>query len=76
MTKPPCQGPDGIDCPRRYIGCRADCEKWHEWLAIHEAEKKREYEDKHNCADAFLYEQPKRVNRARHREYMRERKRR
>jgi len=37
MTRPPCKT-DGIDCPRRYIGCRAECDEWHKWLAIHERE--------------------------------------
>jgi hypothetical protein len=37
MTRPPCK-PDGIDCPRRYVGCKAECEEWHEWLAAHERE--------------------------------------
>ena len=37
MTKPPC-GNGTEDCPRRYVGCKADCEEWHEWLAIHEHE--------------------------------------
>ena len=42
MTKPPCK-PDGMDdCPRRYVGCHAECERWHEWLAIHAEEKARE----------------------------------
>ena len=44
-TKPPCH--DGIDdCPRRYVGCHAECDRWHEWLAIHEAEKKRANDNK------------------------------
>ena len=37
MTLPPCK-PDGINCPRRYIGCKSECEKWHEWLVIHAKE--------------------------------------
>ena len=46
MTKPPCK-PDGMDdCPRRYVGCRTGCDEWHEWLAIHEAEKKRTNDNK------------------------------
>ena len=42
MKKPPCKTPDGIDCPRRYIGCRAECEEYHKWLAIHDAEKEKQ----------------------------------
>lgn len=38
MTKPPCGTPEN-PCPRRYIACHASCEKYHEWLVIHEAEK-------------------------------------
>lgn len=71
MTKPPCKTPDGIDCPRRYIGCRAECEAYHEWLAKHEAEKERAQKNKHNEADDFLIGQQERVKRARHRDYMR-----
>lgn len=36
MMRPPCKT-DGIDCPRRYIGCRAECERYLEWLARHDA---------------------------------------
>lgn len=38
MTKPPCMI-DGRDCPVRYVGCRATCDKWHEWLIRHAEEK-------------------------------------
>ena len=37
MTQNPCYK-NGTDCPRRYVGCKAECEEWHEWLAIHERE--------------------------------------
>lgn len=30
---------DGKDCEMRYVGCKANCEKWHEWLAEHEARR-------------------------------------
>lgn len=72
-TKPPCYN-NGSDCPRRYIGCRAGCEDWHKWLAIHESEKEQErrYRDRGREADLFLSKQGERVNKAYHREYMRE----
>jgi hypothetical protein len=37
-TKPPCKV-DGVDCRKRYVGCRAGCDEWHKWLAIHDQEK-------------------------------------
>ena len=70
MTKPPCKTPDGIECPRRYIGCRAKCEEYHAWLAIHAEEKQRQKQDR-NPADDFLIEQQARVKNARHRDYRR-----
>ena len=70
MTLPPCK-PDGIECPRRYIGCRAECEEYHKWLAIHDEEKEKQRRNKFNSADDFLIEQQARVKKARHRDYMR-----
>lgn len=70
MTKPPCKI-NGIECPRRYIGCRAECEDYHKWLVKHEAEKERRKLDVGNQADDFLIMQKERVKRARHRDYMR-----
>ena len=70
MTRPPCK-PDGIDCPRRYIGCRAECEEYHKWLAVHDEEKEKQRRNKFNLADDFLIEQQARVKKARHRDYMR-----
>lgn len=72
-TKPPCKV-NGVDCPRRYVGCRAGCEKWHEWLVVHERETARRRQYRHNEADGFLVGRKKRVEQARHRDYMRERK--
>lgn len=63
MTKPPCKTPDGIDCPRRYIGCRAECKEWHDWLAIHEAEKEAQRKNKNNPADDFLIRQNLKIQR-------------
>lgn len=70
MKKPPCKV-NGIDCPRRYIGCRAECEEYHKWLAIHDEEKEKQRRNKLNPADDFLIEQQARVKKARHRDYMR-----
>lgn len=55
MTKPPCK-PDGIECPRRYIGCRAECEQYHEWLLQHEAElqNKREYHNRNRIPNDYV----------------------
>ena len=60
--RPPCKT-DGIECPRRYIGCRADCEAYHDWLAKHEAEKKRERKNREYEmeVDGFLILQGKRT---------------
>ena len=70
MTLPPCKH-NGIECPRRYIGCRAECEEYHKWLAIHDTEKEKQRRNKLNPADDFLIEQQARVKKARHRDYMR-----
>ena len=70
MTLPPCK-PDGIECPRRYIGCHSECEEYHKWLAIHDAEKEKQLQNKFNPADDFLIGQQARVKKARHRDYMR-----
>lgn len=43
-TKPPCYNQETkTDCPRRYIGCSAECEAWHEYLIAkaEEAEERR-----------------------------------
>lgn len=71
MTKPPCKTSDGIECPRRYVGCRAECEEYHKWLAKHDEEKEKLRRNKFNPADDFLIGQQERVKRARHRDYMR-----
>lgn len=69
MTKSPC-----FKCERRYIGCHASCEKYHEYLAIHAAEKDKINRAKYADCDVrtFLIEQGQRVKLAQHREYMRE----
>ena len=55
MTLPPCKV-NGIECEKRYIGCRADCEAYHEWLAKHEAEKQNKYDYMHNEARSVIIE--------------------
>lgn len=63
-TKPPCwDDAEDRDCLRRYVGCKAECEKWHKWLAIHESEKAAEEEAKHkqNDVNGFLSQQGKRT---------------
>lgn len=70
MTKPPCKV-DGVECSRRYIGCRAKCEAYHDWMVKHEAEMEQRRQGRKNEADDFLIEQSERVKRARHRDYMR-----
>lgn len=40
MTKSPCFN-DGNDCPRRHVGCRAECTEWQDWLAKHEQEREK-----------------------------------
>ena len=66
MTLPPCKH-NGIECPRRYIGCRAKCKEWHDWLVIHAEEKQRQKQDR-NPADNFLIEQQMRIKAARNRD--------
>lgn len=70
MTRPPCKN-DDIDCPRRYVGCRAECEEYKRWLAKHDEEKEQRRREKSNPADDFLIEQQARMKKAWHREYMR-----
>ena len=40
-TMPPCKV-DGVECGKRYIGCRAECEVYHQWLAVHNEEVEAE----------------------------------
>ena len=51
MKKPPCKV-NGVECDKRYIGCHADCEAYHEWLAVHAAEKQARYRYYEKTADA------------------------
>jgi hypothetical protein len=54
MTKPPCKV-DGVNCPKRYIGCHADCEAYHKWMDVHAKEKQARYlyYSKTNDADSM-----------------------
>ena len=63
-VKPPCKV-DGMDCPRRYVGCRATCDEWAEWMVRHAEEveqaikKRREEKD----VTEFLVQQGERTRR-------------
>ena len=73
-TQPPCfDKATKTDCPRRYIGCKAECGAWHEWLAVHDAEmqKERQAKDRFKDAEDFLATQGERSRKACRREYMR-----
>ena len=76
MTKPPCKTPDGIDCTSRYIGCRAECKEWHDWLAIHEAEKEQIRKNRSAERDVEIFEIEKPAREKRHNCMMRNRERR
>lgn len=69
-AKPPCKV-DGVDCSRRYVGCKAGCDEWHRWLAIHAEEKDKIRREKDKCidADSFLVNQNKRLVQDRQRRY-------
>jgi hypothetical protein len=54
MTKPPCKV-DGVNCPKRYVGCHTDCETWHEWLAVHAEEKEMREAYRNREADACAF---------------------
>ena len=53
MTRPPCKR-DGVECQKRYIGCRTECEQYHEWLTKHEVERQNEREYKSDEAKAMI----------------------
>ena len=64
ITRPPCfDDKTNTDCPRRYIGCKAECEEWHKWLIVHTEEKAAFQKDlnKGFDADTFLVDQGKRA---------------
>ena len=53
--KPPCKV-DGIDCPDRYVGCKAECEGWQKWLAAHNAELEIQRTAKKRMDDINVFE--------------------
>ena len=56
MTHPPCFDElTNTDCPRRYIGCSADCKEWHEWLIIHAKEKEKFRNDLNKNGEAYKF---------------------
>lgn len=65
MTKPPCKD-NGVECQKRYIGCRSECEAYHEWLAKHEAERQNEYKYKHDEAKTRTIDSCIKIRRRRH----------
>ena len=72
MTRPPCYDEaTNTDCHRRYVGCKAGCEEWHRWLAIHAEEKERVRRGKayYNDVEGCLAEQNKRLVQDRQRRY-------
>ena len=72
MTRPPCYDVETrTDCPRRYVGCKAGCEEWHQWLALHAEEKDKIRREKDKCidADSFLVDQNTRLVQDRQRRY-------
>ena len=64
QTKPPCFN-EGTGCAYRYIGCHADCPRYHAWLIVHakeaEEERQRRYADRE--VDGVLMQQGKRIRR-------------
>ena len=53
--KPPCKV-DGIDCPKRYVGCKAECDDWQKWLAAHNAEMEIQRTAKKRMDDINVFE--------------------
>lgn len=54
-ARPPCKV-DGIDCPNRRVGCRADCTEWHDYAEAHKAEKDHEAMQKAKASDIYEVE--------------------
>ena len=56
MTRPPCWDEiNNVDCPRRVVGCRKVCEKWAEWLVIHDEELNRARKNKQKDIDILKF---------------------
>ena len=74
MTRPPCfDEATRTDCPKRHVGCRADCPEWQAWERVHaeETEAIRNKRDEYDRVESFLSNQNKRVQMATRRERMR-----
>ena len=66
MTPNPCfDATTRTDCPRRCVGCKADCPEWKAWFEIHEQEKEKAKTAKYNDrnVDDFLVLQGQRRRR-------------
>lgn len=70
MTKPPCKV-EGVDCQKRHVGCRAECDDWNKWLAIHkeETDKIKRGKAKYTEIKACMIDQTKRVQQDRQHRY-------
>lgn len=71
MTKPPCRNDETLeDCPKRRVGCRAECEQWKQFEKIHaeELEHIRQKRREFDMVESFLSGQNKRIEMQRHRE--------
>lgn len=74
MTRPPCfDEATRTDCPRRCVGCRADCQEWQAWEKVHaeETEEIRNKREAYDRVENFLSNQNRRVQMATRRERMR-----
>lgn len=54
MKKPPCKK-DGIECPRRYFGCRSECPEYSDYLKIKSEEKAKILSNKHADLDVISF---------------------
>ena len=78
-TKPPCFNAETrTDCPRRYVGCKADCQEWHSYIIAREEERARIQKAKGEYINLVCFEmdryQRDRLDRARKAECKRRRK--
>lgn len=74
MTRPPCfDEATRTDCPKRHVGCRAECPEWQAWEKVHaeETEEIRNKREAYDSVENFLSNQNKRVQMATRRERMR-----
>lgn len=74
MTKSPCYDETTrTDCPKRHVGCRAECPEWQAWERVHaeETEEIRIKREAYDRVENFLSSQNRRVQMATRRERMR-----